>query len=96
MQQQGSPVHAGIDRSNACGQVLLLLLGFPRTRGDRPVSAGEAPHVEGSPVHAGIDRRGSPGGNEMTGFPRTRGDRPRTLCAVLGFLPMSVPPYTRG
>ena len=78
----GSPAHAGIDLSpshqpSKCG-------GFPRTRGDRPLTANTAGSRRswGSPAHAGIDPNLSLILANFSRFPRTRGDRPVTHARV--------------
>ena len=55
---RGSPAHAGIDPSADHPLGLESPIGLPRTRGDRPGSAGSKrtrDHGLGSPAHAGID-----------------------------------------
>ena len=52
----GSPAHAGIDPGQPSATSKGPGAGFPRPRGDRPVTGGAwCPLLHGSPAHAGID-----------------------------------------
>ena len=51
---EGSPAHAGIDLARTID--ISPFIGFPRTRGDRPMLQKLIDALtSGSPAHAGID-----------------------------------------
>ena len=61
----------------------MIIIGFPRTRGDRPPLNRPSSHaIIGSPAHAGIDPLLATTTSTASRFPRTRGDRPPPLLSV--------------
>ena len=91
--QPGFPAHAGMDPAKAIQKTTDL--GFPRTRGDGPVSnAVTASASRVFPAHAGMDLDAAKSAAKSARFPRTRGDGPALCDAIWDATWVS--PHTRG
>ena len=94
----GFPAHAGIDPQANTVLSSVLIIRFPRTRGDRPSAKSETtmrfclvwfPRTRGDRPDVPVDHP-----QESQRFPRTRGDRP-AISRAADPTPM-VSPHTRG